>query len=125
MKERGWIVNGKCEMKAEGKERFVKPKETFRKGGRELCGGIHSSSLWMNHVNSRTEGRKMGKRGFLTLKTPGPKQRKVHLLSYPKGIWGWFLRKLITGNKMIRVAFRKINLKLESLESEKATVKPR
>lgn len=33
------------------------------------------------------------------------------------------MRKIITGNKMIRVAFRKINLKLESLESEKSTVK--
>ena len=33
------------------------------------------------------------------------------------------MRKLITGNKMIRVAFRKINLKLESLESKKSTVK--
>ena len=65
----------------------------------------------------------MGKKGFLTLKTPSSRQRKVHLLSYPKGVWGWFLRKLITGNKMIRVAFRKINLKLESLESKKSTVK--
>ena len=52
----------------------------------------------------------------------GSRQRKVHLLSYPKGVWGWFLRKLITGNKMIRVAFRQINLKLESLESKKSTV---
>lgn len=33
------------------------------------------------------------------------------------------MRKIITGNKVIRVAFRKINLKLESLESEKSTVK--